>query len=170
LKDFESIWREYERELSAYVLSRVRDIEVQKEVMQEVALKIFTSLHLQREHLRGWLYTLTKNTITDHYRKETKPPLEIEVETELEPHILSECLRPMLKSLKAQEKEMLELTQLQEYSLKEVATQKGIPINTAKSKLFRAKKALASQFFSCCVYERNGRGELVDFDEVGCKC
>jgi len=168
MKDFETIWREYEQELSAYVLSRVREVEVQKEVMQEVALKIFTSLHLQREHLRGWLYTLTKNAIVDYYRKHAKPPLEIEVETELKAHILSECLRPMLNSLKSQEKEMLELTQLQEYSLKEVATQKSIPLNTAKSQLFRAKKALASAFFTCCAYERNERGEIVDFDGCGC--
>ena len=170
MKAFETIWREYERELSTYVLSRVRDAEVQKEVMQEVALKIFTSLHLQKEHLRGWLYALAKNAIADYYRKHAKPPIEIEAETELEPHILSECLRPMFNSLKAQEKEMLELTQLQEYSLKEVATQKGIPLNTAKSQLFRAKKALASAFFTCCYYERNERGEIVDFDGDACAC
>jgi len=170
LKDFESIWREYERELSAYVLSRVRDIEVQKEVMQEVALKIFTSLHLQKEHLRGWLYTLTKNTITDHYRKETKPPLVFEEEAEPEAHVLQGCLNPMMDALKPKDKEMLELTQLQEYSLKEVSILKGIPLNTAKSQLFRAKKALASQFFSCCAYERNERGEVVDFDGDACAC
>jgi len=170
LKDFENIWREYERELSAYVLSRVRDIEVQKEVMQEVALKIFTSLHLQKEHLRGWLYTLTKNTITDHYRKETKPPPVFEEEAEPEAHVLQGCLNPMMDALKPKDKEMLELTQLQEYSLKEVSILKGIPLNTAKSQLFRAKKALASQFFSCCAYERNERGEVVDFDGDACAC
>lgn len=170
VKDFENIWADYERELSSYVLSRVRDEEVQKEVIQEVALKIFTSLHLQKEHLRGWLYTLTKNTISDHYRKETKPPLEFEEEIELEAHVLQGCLNPMLDALKPKDKEILQLTQLQEYSLKEVATLKGIPLNTAKSQLFRAKKALASQFFSCCVYERNERGELVDFDGDGCAC
>lgn len=53
---FESIWKEYERELSSFVLSRVKDVEVQKEIMQEVALKIFVSLHTQNKHLRGWLY------------------------------------------------------------------------------------------------------------------
>ena len=40
------------------------------------------------------------------------------------------------------------------------------PLNTAKSQLFRAKKALAERFFSCCTYERNARGEVVDF--FGC--
>ena len=74
----------------------------------------------------------------------------------------------MLNSLKPQEKEVLDLTQLQEYSLKEVAIQKVIPFNTAKSQLFRAKKALASAFFTCCSYEHNERGEIVDFDGCGC--
>jgi len=58
--DFETLWHEYKRELSGYVLSRVKDEEVQKEIMQELALKIFTSLQLQKEHLHGWLYALRK--------------------------------------------------------------------------------------------------------------
>ncbi len=71
--EFDNIWKDYEQELSAYILSRVYDIEIQKEIMQEIALKIFTSLHLQKEHLRGWLYSLTKNCIIDHSRKTNKP-------------------------------------------------------------------------------------------------
>lgn len=161
--DFESLWAEYERELSSYVLSRVRDKEVQKEVMQELALKIFTSLHLQKEHLRGWLYTLTKNVIVDYYRKANKSIPEVEEEIESEEHIMQECLLPMIDTLKNEEKKILELTQLQGYSLKEVALEMRLPLNTAKSKLFRAKKTLAGNFFSCCSYERNERGDVVDF-------
>ncbi|SFV65679.1 RNA polymerase sigma factor SigZ [hydrothermal vent metagenome] len=163
------IWEEYERELSSFVLSRVGDIEIQKEVMQEVALKIFTSLHLQKEHLRGWLYMLTKNVITDYYRKSNKPLPEFEEEVLSPNHILADCLRPMLNSLKDQEKAILELTQLQQFSLSEVATQKNIPINTVKSQLFRAKKSLAEKFFSCCEYERNTKGEVVGFSGCGDK-
>jgi len=47
--EFENIWKEYERELSSFVLSRVGDVEIQKEIMQEVALKIFTSVHTQKK-------------------------------------------------------------------------------------------------------------------------
>lgn len=168
--DFESLWKAYESELSTYVLSRVRDEEIQKEVMQEVALKIFTSLHLQKEHLRGWLYTLTRNVMIDYYRKVTKPLPELEEEHELEEHALSECLKPMLNRLKEDEKEILELTQLQGYSLKEVASQKNLPVNTLKSRLYRAKKSLASNFFSCCVYERDREGNVIDFDGDDCAC
>jgi RNA polymerase sigma-70 factor (ECF subfamily) len=148
--------------LSAYVLSRVYDSEVQKEIMQEVALKIFVSMHHQKEHLRGWLYRLTKNTISDHYRKSNRPLPLLEKEEEPEEHIMQECLQPMLNQLKPQEKEILSLTQLEQYSLKEVASMKKITLNTAKSQLFRAKKALAHNFFSCCLYERNTRGEIVN--------
>ncbi len=166
-KDFERIWQEYERELSGYVLSRVGDVEIQKEVMQEVALKIFTSLHLQKEHLRGWLYRLTKNTITDYFRKANRVLVAFEEEAEAEPYLLLECLAPMMQSLKEQDREILELTQLQQFSLREVAKLKKIPLNTAKSRLFRAKKALANRLFSCCSYERNSKGEVVDYE--GCR-
>ena len=164
---FDEIWKTYERELSAYVLSRVGDVELQKELMQEIALKIFTSLHLQKEHLRGWLYTLTKNTITDHYRKANRPLPILEVEMEHEEHIMLECLEPMLKTLSLEEQEILQLTQLEQYSLQEVATQKNLSHSAVKSRLFRAKKALAKSLFTCCAYERNSRGEVVDFVSKG---
>ena len=166
---FDEIWKTYERELSSYVLSRVGDVELQKELMQEIALKIFTSLHLQKEHLRGWLYTLTKNTIIDHYRKANRPlpTLEVEVEVEHEEHIMLECLEPMLKTLSLEEQEILQLTQLEQYSLQEVATQKNLSHSAVKSRLFRAKKALAKSLFTCCVYERNSRGEVVGFVSRG---
>jgi len=169
--NFDNIWKTYERELSAYVLSRVGDIEVQKELMQEIALKIFTSLHLQKEHLRGWLYSLTKNVIVDYYRKVNRPLPELEEKCEVEEHLLLECLQPMIDSLATQEKEILKLSQIEQYSLAEISTMKSLPLNTVKSKLFRAKKALAKNFFSCCEYETNSRGEVVDFVvKDGCRC
>ncbi len=169
---FERVWASYEKELSSFVLSRVKDKEIQKEIMQEVALKIFTSLGHQHIHLRGWLYKITKNVIADYYRKNQKalPPFEDE-KFEEEEHILLECLEPMLASLKDEEREILELTQLQQYSLKEIAQMKSMPFNTVKSQLYRAKKALAGKFFTCCNYARNQRGEVVDFQSYngGCK-
>lgn len=168
--EFDSIWTMYEKELSAFVLSRVYDVEIQKEIMQEVALKIFTSLHQQQRHVRGWLYQLTKNAIIDYYRKANKPIPTIEEETDSHEHILLECLTPMLDALKSEEKEILELTQLQGYSLSEVASRKNIPFNTVKSKLFRAKKSLAGKFFSCCEYVRNSKGEIVGFDKCKERC
>ena len=105
--------------------------------------------------------------ISDYYRKVNKPLPEIEDELEAEEHILLQCLTPMLNSLKQEEQEILKLTQIEQYSLKEVASSKNISLNTAKSQLFRAKKALAEKFFSCCTYERNTRGKVVDF--FGCE-
>ena len=170
VKDFERIWQEYEKELSAYVLSRVGDIEIQKELMQELAIKIFTSLHLQKKHLRGWLYRLSKNVIVDYYRKENRPLPKLEEEIEEDEYVLQECLEPMLNKLTVQEQEILELTQLQQYSLKEVATEKKLPLNTVKSQLFRAKKSLAHNLFSCCEYERNSQGKVVNFVDCGKGC
>jgi len=169
--NFDDIWKTYEQELSAYVLSRVYDVEIQKELMQEIALKIFSSLHLQKKHLRGWLYTLTKNTITDYYRKANKPLPQLEEEIELDEHLLLECLEPMIERLKSEEKEILQLSQIEQYPLAEIAAMKNLRLNTVKSKLFRAKKSLAKNFFSCCEYERNARGEVVDFvARDGCGC
>ena len=168
--NFESIWREYERELSSFVFSRVKDIDIHKDIMQEVALKIFISLHSQKKHIRGWIYQITKNTIFDYYRKINRPLPDFQVEVQ-EKHPLSECLVPILDSLKEGEKEILELTQLQQYSLKEVAFKKDVPLNTVKSQLFRAKQSLNKKFFSCCNYKYDKNGNIVDYDKciIDCK-
>jgi DNA-directed RNA polymerase specialized sigma24 family protein len=77
----------------------------------------------------------------------------------------------MINALKTEEKEILELSQIQQYSLLDIASMKDLPLNTVKSKLFRAKKSLAQNFFSCCEYEKNARGEVVDFvSKDGCGC
>ncbi len=167
---FETIWEQYEKELSAYVLSRVRDKEIQKEVMQEVALKIFVSLHQQKAHLRGWLYRICKNAINDYFRRENREDFEMKMDDEPAGHILDECLVYMLEQLYIEDKEILEETQLQGYTLKEVAEQRSLSLSAIKSKVFRAKKSLANLFFSCCEYERNSRGEIVEFEACNDMC
>lgn len=170
MQDFNSIWKIYEKELSTFVLSRVNDREEQKDIMQNIALKIFTSLHTQKKHLRGWLYTLTKNSIYDHYNAKNKPLPELEVYTEPEAHILRSCLSPMLHSLRKKDQEILRLIQLEQYSIKEVAQQQNLTHSAVKSKLLRAKQALAKNFFSCCNYEKNKKHEIIDFHPIENKC
>ena len=169
---FEIIWEKYEKELSFFVFSRVRDKEIQKDIMQEIALKIFTSLHLQKDHLRGWIYQITKNVIIDYYRKFNKPLPEVEdvIVEEPEEHVLTKCLMPMLSSLKTEDKEVLELSQLKQYSLKEIALKKDLPFNTVKSKLFRAKKLLSQKFFSCCTYEFDVHGNVIGYSDCKNVC
>ena len=161
MNSFEDIWKKYESELSAFVLSRVKDQEVQKEIMQEVAIKIFTSLYSQKKHLRGWLYTLTKNTINDYYRKNKLLLLALEEEKEPEEYFLLECLQPMMQKLSREEQDILDLIQIKQFSLKEVAKEKRLSPSAVKSRLFRAKKSLAKHLFSCCDYERNTKGEVI---------
>ena len=168
--NFETIWRTYEKELSSYVLSRVGDSEIQKEIMQEAALKIYTSLHMQKDHLRGWLYRIVKNAMADYFRKQGKPLPQLGEPVQEESYPLTECLKPMMARLSKQEQEILELTQIQQYCLRDVAEQRKIPLNTAKSQLFRAKNALAKRLFSCCEYERNAKGEVTDFTDLEGVC
>lgn len=173
MKSFEEVWHNYEKQLSTFVLSRVYDVEVQKEIMQEVALKIFTSIHQQKKHLRGWIYQITKNVIIDYYRKENKPLPEFQEIEASDGHIMQECLTPMLSKLSKVEQEILKLHYFQEYSLSEIAQMKQMPLNTVKSKLHRAKKSLGRAFFSCCDYEKNARGDTVNFtlrSPLGCNC
>jgi len=161
--NFDEIWKKYESELNAFVLSKVKDKDIQKDIMQEVAIKIFSSLKFQNKHLRGWLYSLTKNTINDYYRKVNRVFPQIDIDEKDEEYILLECLFPMMERLTDEEQDTLHLTQIQQFSLKEVAKQKKLSDTAMKSRIFRAKKSLAKELFSCCDYERNSKGEIIDY-------
>jgi len=69
--DFNSVWKAYEKELMAFVRSRIFDKSMAPDIMQEVAIKIFKNrdrLHAL-ENSRAWLYRVTRNTLIDFYRK-----------------------------------------------------------------------------------------------------
>ena len=65
------IWNQFSDRIYAFILSRVNDEEVAKDLLQEVFMKIHTKLDgLNNESsLSSWLFTVTRNTIYDYYRQ-----------------------------------------------------------------------------------------------------
>jgi len=181
--DFNKLWQVYEKELMAFVKSRVFDKSLAPDIMQEVAIKIY----INKERLstldnsRAWLYRVTRNTIIDFYRKNDKAipkelySLELLTDsTEDDREEFSICFtRMMANSLNKSDNEILQLSIIDQYSLKEIATQMNLTVEGAKTKLKRAKKKFSSAFFACCSLEKDVRGNIVDYNilnDVKCGC
>ena len=180
--DFNVLWHEYESELTAFVRARLFDKSLASDIMQEVAIKIYKNKNTLAEldNARAWLYRVTRNTLIDFYKKNDRIIPEelysvnrIMDNQENDADELSSCLMYMMSSTLSQsDNEILYLSVLEEYSLKEIATKLNLTLEGTKSKLKRAKKKLSSAFFECCSVDRDVQGNIFDFnayDDV-CRC
>lgn len=174
--DFNSVWQAYEKELMTFVKSRIFDKSLASDIMQEVAIKIFKNRDklYTIENSRAWLYRVTRNTLIDFYRKNDRAipselySLELLVDNHNdEQEELSGCLTGMMStSLNKSDNEILHLSIIDQYSLKEIATHMNLTVEGTKTKLKRAKKKLSSAFFECCSLQKDVRGNITDYDRV----
>ena len=180
--DFDTLWHEYESELTAFVRARLFDKSLASDIMQEVAIKIYKNKNTLAEldNTRAWLYRVTRNTLIDFYKKNDKTipeelySLERIVDSqENDTDEMGTCLTYMMSSTLSQsDNEILHLSVLEEYSLKEIATKLNLTLEGTKSKLKRAKKKLSSSFFECCSLDKDVRGNILDFKahDEACRC
>jgi len=70
---FNQIYAEYHRAIYAYILGRVNNKEVAKDLLQDTFLRAWHHIHvgyeLGMQQSRYWLFKMTKNLIIDYYRR-----------------------------------------------------------------------------------------------------
>lgn len=97
-----------------------------------------------------WLIGIARNIMLREYKKKKNHlPFEEEYsgadtqsQFEVEVKSTNTALKAALQTLKRKHREILELVFYQEFSYGEVAELIGIPVNTVKTRVFHAKKAL----------------------------
>jgi len=131
------------------------------DVVQEVFIKVWKNLknfNEDKSQFKTWLFIITRNSITDYYRKKKSIPFSSLREEELnEDEIKDEAILPDEMLEKLQDKEILNkiLNELPEnyrmilalyyqedMTFKEIGEVLGKPLNTVKSYHFRAIKLL----------------------------
>jgi DNA-directed RNA polymerase specialized sigma24 family protein len=67
----EMVWREFSGELRQFIGRRVSRPQDADDILQLVALRMVqnSQQHRDRRTLLGWLFTVTRNAITDYYRR-----------------------------------------------------------------------------------------------------
>ena len=173
----EKIWQQYHAKLRAFVKSRVHDDTSTDDILQNVFLKMHTSLVALKDEtkLKSWLYKITRNAVIDHFRLQQaatsgEVPRQLpEPEPEDDPgekvtRELSECLRPMIQQLPEHYREAVILSELQGLKQKEVAQIQGISVSGAKSRVQRGRAILKDMLAECCRLEFDHGGRLCDYE------
>lgn len=125
------------------------------DVVQDVWLRVLRGLPTLREpaRLRPWIFGIARRVLMDRLRVQYSAPSIADVDVDElgaheEPYGASgdfDLLKGELESMPVIERDVLVLFYLDELSLAELADVLAVPIGTAKSRLFRARRMLRAR-------------------------
>jgi RNA polymerase sigma-70 factor (ECF subfamily) len=165
----ESIWNEVASQLRSFIHSRVRDHAVAEDILQDVFLKIHQKLPTLRasERLEAWVWRITRNTISDHFRKfRPSEPLPAEIATTHDnagdQPDLRPCIRQLVNQLPPDYRHALLLTEWQGLTQDQMGKRLGLSSSGAKSRVQRARGQLKKLLLDCCRFELDRRGNVLE--------
>jgi RNA polymerase sigma-70 factor (ECF subfamily) len=195
METLQDIWAELGTRLRAFIGRRVSDPHAADDVAQDVMLKVQAQLGdlPPGDNLPAWVFTVARNAVIDYYRargvrdhvniENAEPVADARGDGRQEViRDLTPCLVRMVEQLPEPYRGAMKLADFGGLGQQEVADQMGISLSGAKSRIQRARRQLRDMIHDCCRIERDGRGNVVDFqrtersgsycggDEVGVRC
>ena len=170
----ERVWETFHAPLQQFIRHRVSDDATAEDLLQDVFLNIHQHVDTLRDvkKLESWIYQVTRNAIIDYYRSirtttTLEDPEALQLAEDLpDEDVISElfpCVRAMVTSLPAQDRQALILTEYQGLTQKELAERLGLSLSGAKSRVQRARAKLKQQLLACCHFELDRRGHVIDY-------
>lgn len=155
--EFNTLVVKYSDSLRIYARNFTKDVDDANDLVQDTLLKAVTYFNNFREgtNLKGWLYTIMKNTFINNYRRVVKTNSFITKEEEIshanlvvsathnkgENKFMMEDINTALDKLS--EEYYLPFTMYYEgYKYHEIADHLRIPIGTVKTRIHVARKAM----------------------------
>ncbi|CAM2754057.1 RNA polymerase sigma factor SigZ [Pseudoalteromonas distincta] len=164
-------WEEHRIQLKNYISRKVDDQSIVEDILQDVYIKASANLHNlnAKGSIKSWLYTITRNTIMDYYRKrviyEELPDniIEEQVESaEANYKAIANCIEPLIQELPEKYRIALVLSELEELSQQHIADKLGLTLSAAKSRIQRGRHKLREIMLTCCDFEISNGG-ITDF-------
>ena len=148
----EELYREYHDKVMGYVFNRIGNKEEAEDITGEVFLKAcraFDGFDPEKASVSTWLYTIMRNTLTDHFRKGPQSE-ELSEDIASSDNIEEYCidreefgrLATALKALDREQQDIIVLRYYDEYSLVEIANMLHISYGMIKVKHKNALNAL----------------------------
>jgi RNA polymerase sigma-70 factor, ECF subfamily len=159
-------WNSVQSELKGFVFKRVKDKALTEDIVHDVFLKVQGKIHQVKESdkLFGWIYQITRNTITDHYRKNSKVIKPSDLDWESAAPNFNECVSvvivELIPTLPEKYRIPLEMTEIQNLSQLEVAEKLNLSYTAAKTRVQRARKLLREKIDEVLVVKTDGYGNV----------
>jgi RNA polymerase sigma-70 factor (ECF subfamily) len=173
------IWIEFSDQLKRFISRRVSDSSTADDILQDVFIKIHSNIDNLKDDqkVRGWIYRIARNSITDYYRKTKNNPTalkdrygyEMFADEEAEQEILS-GLEAIVKRLPIKYSEAIYLTEFEGLKQKELAEKIGLSLSAAKNRVQRARQMIKDDLMRCCHFEFDSYGTIISYHPITCCC
>lgn len=166
-------WKEFGIRLRNYIRKHVGNVETADDILQDVFIKIQKNIEQleDTEKCVPWVYRITRNAITDHFRKKKIVSVDIEAVPYLQvsrreidrSEDIKNALNPFIDALPAQYKDALIAIDIEGMTQKDFAERNSISLSGAKSRIQRARKLLKKGLCDCCVFHSDKYGNIIDY-------
>ncbi|WCO02684.1 sigma-70 family RNA polymerase sigma factor [Psychroserpens ponticola] len=161
------IWNLYADDIKHFILSKVKDVTVADDLLQETFIKVHTKHNTLKDinKLKSWLFSIARYTVMDYFRQRdlvyemTDEDFVFE-DLKLE-HSEIDCLRGIIKNLPKKYRDPLFLSDVKGMKQAQISEQLHLPLPTVKSQIQRGRKLIAQGFIDCCDFKVNDNGFLV---------
>ena len=163
----QKVWELYALDVKHFILSKVKDISISDDLVQETFLKVHTKLETLKDKnkLKPWVFSIARNTVFDYFKSINRSvdlnDFPSEAEDEDFEHTEKDCLLSHILNLDKKYREPLYLADVKGIKQQEIAEQLNIALPTIKSRIQRARKKVAEGYMDCSGYTRNEKGVLV---------
>ena len=163
----QQVWTKYSDDVKRFIISKVKDIAIADDILQDTFIKVHTKLHTLKDitKLKSWIFTIARNSMMDYFKNsnQTFELAHFESETNIEEHKHTEkdCLNGILQGLPKKYRDPLFLSDIKGLKQQEVAEKLNQTLPTTKSQIQRARKLIAQGFIDCCGFVLNENGKLV---------
>jgi RNA polymerase sigma-70 factor (ECF subfamily) len=155
--EFNEALARYQNPLHFFALKLTSDEEAAKDLLQETYLRAlnYRDKLITKASIKGWLYTIMRNTFINQYRRESKYAdimNQMEHQSYISTRASERSITPDKElNIKDMENAIDQLEdgfktpfrmKLEGYKYKEISDHMGIPIGTVKSRIFLARKQL----------------------------
>ncbi len=169
-------WDDLAGRLKPFIRRRVESEADVDDVVQDVLLRMHRGLPALRDEtcLTAWMYRVARRSIADHGRGKKRHPVRSAdelPEPAHEPFAEDEDAVAMALSLYVQGfvsllpdtyREVIQRTELEGQSHKEVAEAMGLSVSAVKSRVVRGRAKLRELLEACCRIAVDVRGKVVD--------
>lgn len=164
-------WHAHERELLLWLAARLDDPALARDLLQDVFIKALRmgGRFCDVANARAWLFEVTRNALTDHWRRHrATEPLDDalpdpEPDSPAEVDSLASCLPRVLAEMTEADRDAITQCDLNGLSQEDYARRLGITLAGAKSRVQRARRRLKKQLVASCQVELDTQGAVCCF-------
>ncbi len=165
------LWAALRGDLERFFRRRVRDAAAADDLLQETFARVHAGLPQVRraDRLAPWVFAIARRALADHLRRRADAPLAPEDAAEGETEAgnrnadVSAWLPAFLALLPPEQRQALELAELEGLSRRGIAERLGLSLSAAKSRVQRGRERLRAELEACCRFELDRRGNVVDY-------